>query len=271
MRRTGSTLGLVALLGCDGSLPSPARVDSLRVLALPTDTPTLRPGLNPTVRAVWFDPSPDRPRTFTWRLCAETEGFDPRDCARSAVGETLSQGAPDLVRVPATSLQTAGRYVVWVLLCPGAEAPDPTAETLRCPTDEGFEAFRRLTVAPEGPLHPPPRIAAWTLSRGDRSVALTDDRPTVPANTPCAGDCPAWTVTVTADPAQLHPEARLLVSFLGTTGTYSRPRDALADATLRPLTAGYVPGRVPGEARLWVVLRDQQGGEDVREARVRFE
>ncbi len=112
--------------------------------------------------------------------------------------------------------------------------------------------------------------AAWTLSRGDRTVALTDDRPVVPA-APCAGDCPAWTVTVTADPAQLHPEARLLVSFLGTTGTFSRPRDALADAMLRPLTAGYVPERVAGEARLWVVLRDQQGGEDVREARVRFE
>ncbi len=263
---------LVGLVACEGGLPSPSRVDSLRILAMPTETPAVRPGLSATVRAVWFDPQALRRRTFLWRVCPETEGFDPRDCARPSVGTTLQRSEAEGVTVPSERLGAVGRVVVWVLLCPGDEAVVDAGEgRLRCGGTEGFEAFRRLTVSAEGPWPPPPAVLTWTLSRGDRRVSLAESPATVSGLGACAGDCPAWEVAVTADPARLHPEARLLASFLATSGVYSRPRDALAEGeSLRPLTAGFVPERVPGEVRVWVVLRDQQGGEDARETVLRL-
>ena len=73
-----------SLLGCNDALPSPARLDRLRVLALETDTPDVRPGAAVRVRAVWFDPTDEalswrwRDKTLPLRCAAEAPIFPHR-------------------------------------------------------------------------------------------------------------------------------------------------------------------------------------------------
>lgn len=271
MSRVPIPLVALALCHCGDTLPSPALVDGFRVLALGTETPEVRPGDPVTVRALWYDPDLSRSPRFAWRLCEESDGFDPRSCADPSVGVDL-EGSPDGgVTVPGERLRPArspARYVLWSMACPGATPSlDPRRGRVTCPSPDGVESFRRISVRSEGPLNQPPAIARWTL----HETSLTSPRASVSGLPRCASNCPALTLSVvpsegSAEATPEGPRETLLASFFTTGGRLEPPRDAAGPGELRPLTARFTPPSIPlaEGLRLWVLLRDQRGGEAFR-------
>lgn len=267
-------LALTALAGCTDPLPSPSTVDVLRILALTTPTPELRPGDGLSVRALWFDPVGGRAVRWRWRLCDPGVADDPRVCARPTGATELAAGEVDRVEIAAASLaprddQAERTWVVYAIACPVTGAViDPRESRLVCPQGVGSEAFRRVTVRREGALNRPPAIAAWTVD--DRGAALPLDdgaRVTVGALTPCDGDCPATTFTLTPAADASEATEALLASIYVTSGSVSPPRAVNEPGVVAPMTLRWTPGRVVsgGEvARVWAVLRDQRGGESAR-------
>lgn len=289
MRRFLFTL---TLAGCNdflAPLPSPSRVDSLRVLAVTTPTPEVHPGTPVTVRAFWVDPSatPESPPlSFHWRLCRETEGSDPRECPASSAGIDLrTDGIGDVVQITpeqlapsATDLRTV--FNVYVALCRGA-APrlDPRQGRFVCDNRAFVEATRRVTVRSSGVLNRVPRVAGWALRCGDATVPL----PGVPRSEPVElrlrpADCARWTLAVTpaSDAAERTDDGTsetLMASFFASGGRLDRPRDIAAAGEVRTLQALWTPpaladGGTTQDPQIWVVLRDQRGGETMLEARL---
>lgn len=288
MRRILFTL---TLAGCNdflAPLPSPSRVDSLRVLALTTPTPEVHPGTPVAVRAFWVDPSatPESPPLFfRWRLCRETEGSDPRECPASPSGIDLSpEGIGDVVQIPPeqlvpSSTELRAVFNVYVALCRGA-VPRLDARQGRfvCGGSSFVEATRRVTVRSSGALNQVPRIEGWSLSCGEAVVPLPGEV-TQPVELPLRPvDCPSWTLAVTpasdaVERADDGSAETLMASFFASRGRLDRPRDIAAAGEVRTLQARWTPppvtdGGVTQDPWIWVVLRDQRGGETVREVRL---
>lgn len=288
MRRILFTL---TLAGCNdflAPLPSPSRVDSLRVLALTTPTPEVYPGTPVAVRAFWVDPgaTAESPTLyFRWRLCRETEGSDPRECPASPAGIDLrTDGIGDVVQitpeqlVPSpTELRTV--FNVYVALCRGA-APRLDARQGRfvCDNNSFVEATRRVTVRSSGALNQVPRIEGWSLSCGESVVPLPGEVTEPVELPPRPANCASWTLAVTpaSDAVERTDDGSaetLMVSFFASRGRLDRPRDIAAAGEVRTLQARWTPpavtdGGVAQDPWIWVVLRDQRGGEAVREVRL---
>ncbi|MDO9015797.1 MAG: hypothetical protein Q8S73_28545 [Deltaproteobacteria bacterium] len=276
--RTRGWLGLSVLGACSDPLPSPSTVDVLRILALTTETPEVRPGAAISARAVWADPVGGRTIHWRWRLCDPGAADDPRVCARPDGATELASGEVDRVEVPAANLtlrpaETERTWVLYAIACPGADAViDPGEARLVCPRGDGSEAFRRVTVRATAPLNRPPRIAAWSIGRAGASTPLEDGASvSVGSLAACDGDCPPLTLTLT--PAPDAAEAfdggaeSLMASVYVGSGTVAPPRVVTDPGAAAPMVARWTPGRVVlgGEvARVWAVLRDQRGGEAVR-------
>jgi hypothetical protein len=261
---------LVALGGCTDALPSTSTVDVLRILALTTTTPEVRPGGGVSVRALWFDPVGGRAVRWRWRLCDPGVADDPRVCARATGAIELSSGESDRVEIATANLGTSDRtWVVHAIACPGAEATiDPREGRLVCPEGIGSEAFRRVTVRSTGELNRPPGIARWTLGHAGQEFALEDGGTALVGGlAACDGDCPEITLTLTpADDAAEATES-LLGSVYVTSGAVAPPRAVNDPGLVGPMVLRWKPQRVVlgGEvARVWAVLRDQRGGESAR-------
>lgn len=236
-----ATLALVAT-ACGEELRSPSRVDALRVIALVTETPEVRPDGGAEVRAVWFDPAGRAPE-FAWRLCWERAGVDPLSCADdpaaqaiASVGEVATVG-PALLRGRASDVA-----IVLVRLRAG---------------DDRVEAFRRITVRADGALNRPPAIASVALLAGTTRVTVEEG---ATVEVPAAGL--RVEVTPADDARELRPDGArelLTASFLAGAGAFDPPR-ALGEGALR---ASWRDGAA-GSVRMWAVLRDDRGGASVR-------
>lgn len=261
-------LVLAGLGGCADPLPSPSTVDVLRILALSTDTPEVRPGDALAVRAVWHDPLGGRAIRWRWRLCDPGAAGDPRVCARASGSVELGSGETDRVELPASELSLRGTesertLVVYAIACPVLDAViDGREGRLVCPEGNGSEAFRRVTVRASGPLNRPPPIAAWTLEQSGRSVPLEDGVAVSPGP-----------LSLTLTPGDGAAEAfdggseSLMGSVYVSSGVVAPPRVVTEPGVVAPMAFLWTPGQVlsGGEvARVWAVLRDQRGGETVR-------
>lgn len=271
-------LVLMGLAGCADPLPSPSTVDVLRILALTTATPEVRPGAGLGVVAVWFDPVAGRSLRWRWRLCDPGVADDPRACARATGSTELASGEADHVEVPATALalrgsETARTWVVYTITCPGTVAAiDPREGRLVCPQGVGSEAFRRVTVRASEPLNRPPPIGDWTLDQVGRAISLEDGAVvTAGSLAACEGDCPTLALTLTPMPGAAETfdggAESLLASVYVSSGSVGPPRVVTDPGVVAPMVFRWTPGRVMagGEvARVWAVLRDQRGGETAR-------
>lgn len=271
MRAPWTAISLVAA-GCSGeALPSPSSVRALRVVALVTDTPEVAPGASARVAAAWVDPNPRRTFRARWQLCDERDVADPRSCPTSDRAVDLGEGAA----VTTPPLPRAGTYFVLVAAC--ADATPVLSRALghwRC--DDGTlaeEVFRRVTVTEREPRNRPPAIAAWGFARGDASVMVPpgdDASVTLPG---CdGGSCGPWTLRVVpaAGSAEALPDGgreALSASFYVTSGATSQPRDTATPGEERELAVRWTPGSA-SPSSVWVVLRDQRGGEAARGAAV---
>ncbi len=265
----------VALAGCEGAaLPSPSEVRDLRVLALTTATPEVRPGQGARVEAALLDPSPSGVASVRWRLCEESSIADPRACPLSPRGRDVGEGlAVDLPALSATR-GGVGSYVVLAAACArSTPAIDIATGHYRCAEGgAALEAFRRVGVRETGPLNRAPAIARVELSRGGE-VEPVDEAGGVALTRCDAGACEPWEVRVVPAPGASEatpegPRESLVASFYVTAGAMSRPRDASGAGEERPLVARWslAPGSVAPS--FGVVLRDQRGGESVRVGRV---
>ncbi len=268
--RATALLALLVAAGCSGeALPSPSSVRALRVVALVTDTPEVAPGASARVAAAWVDPTPGRPFRARWQLCAERDVADPRACPTADRAVDLGEGPA--VTTPA--LTVPGTYFVLVAACAGAN-PSLSRALGHWRCDDGSaaeEVFRRVRVTETEPRNRPPTIAAWGFARGDASVMVPsgdDASVTLPG---CdAGACGAWTVRVVpaAGSAEALPDGgreALSASFYVTSGTTASPRDTANPGEERELAVRWTPGASPSSS-VWVVLRDQRGGEAARGA-----
>lgn len=265
-------LVLVGLGGCADPLPSPSTVDVLRILALSTATPEVRPGEALAVRAVWHDPLGGRAIRWRWRLCDPGAADDPRTCARATGSVELGSGETDRAELPAAELalrgtETERTLVVYAIACPVTDAViDPQEGRLACPEGVGSEAFRRVTVRATGALNRPPPIAAWTVDQSGRSTPLED-----------GATVPPGPLSLTLTPGDGAAESfdggseSLMASVYVSTGSVAPPRVVTEPGVVAPMAFRWTPERVlsGGEvARVWAVLRDQRGGETVRSVTV---
>lgn len=243
----------------------------MRVIALTTATPEVRPGARVHVDAIVVDPQGPRDVAVRWRLCRESGVGDPRGCAASPEGLDLGEGPR--ADLPVLS-GPDGVYLVFAAACVGGTPTlDATIAHFRCvggaPAEE---VFRRVTVRTDGALNRPPAVARWVLRQGAREVVLPDLPGGWVALPACAArGCAAWSVEVTptedaAESAGDGSMETLGVSFFVSAGATERPRDVALPGEVRALTTRWTLGEGSGE--LWVVLRDQRGGETVRGVRV---
>lgn len=270
-RRFVGCLFLVA--SCEvGALPSPSSVTGLRVLTLTADAPEVRPGGAPRVEAVTLFPSANSGDVVRWRLCAERDLSDPRDCPSSPRGVDLGLGGS--VQLPALAdLDADTNYVVLASACAGAiPTIDPSNGRALCGSSPSVEAFRRVIVRRAGALNANPRARRWTLSRLGETTEVTGDEVTLAR---CAmTSCGPWTVSVEpeAGSAEATPDGAesLVGSFYATRGSLDRPRDSASPGEVRALTARWTLPEGSEGARVAYVLRDLRGGDSARRATVRW-
>lgn len=273
MRHAWVASSLLLAVGCSGEvLPSPSVVRALRVVALVTDTPELAPGASARVTAAWVDPTPGRSVRARWQLCAESDVADPRDCPTSPYATDLGEGRA--VTTPALTLP--GTYFVLVAACANASPVlDRPPGHWRC-SDGTYaeEVFRRIRVTADEPRNRTPAIASWEFARGDASVTVPAEDDASVALPGCESAlCGVWSVRVrpAGDAAEPLPDGGrelLSASFYVTSGATDSPR-AFADAGDVPeLAVRWTPEAGVVSAEVWVVLRDQRGGEAARGARV---
>ncbi len=272
-------LALVSLsaltVACAGDLPSPAVLNSLRLLALVTPTPDVPPGTDVRVTALWYNPVPGRTLWFRWRLCPEPLSGDARDCALPGAGTDLTVETSGGVNIPGGLLSlpagtASGDMVVYLSMCPGAPSVyDPAIGHAACASPEGIEAVRRIALHPSPPWNNNPGIAsAWVGDGGSRFIFTDGGTPTLGH---CVGSgCPAWTLGVQPAPgaAEALPGGgaeTLEASYYSTLGTLDVPRAIGTAGSSAALTVHWTPPTGPSGQRVnfWVVLRDQRGGDTV--------
>lgn len=272
--RTKRWLVLAALGGCTDPLPSTSTVDGLRILALTTATPEVRPGEGITVRALWYDPAGARAVRWRWRLCDPGPADDPRVCARTTGVTELAGGEVTAVDVPAGALalrsgEAERTWVVYAIACPEAEAVvDPNEGRLVCARGVGSEVLRRVAVRSTGALNRPPGIARWEASHAGRATSLEDGATvTLPGLTACDGECPSVTLTLTPGDDAAEATESLLASVYVTSGSVAPPRAVNEPGAVGAMVLRWTPRRVVAGSevgRVWAVLRDQRGGESAR-------
>jgi len=294
----------VLAVACGSELPSPTRVDKLRLLALVSDTPDALAGTDVTVRAVWADGSSrsGRPVYFHWWLCAEGSDHEPRTCLRDRADDVLLDGAgsagADRVTIPAgrLALPASGAdlgYFVLVAICPdSAPAWNATQGQFDCPNEraiayamrEGIQGFRRVVVRSRE------RVATVPLNRNPDFLRVRVGTQDVPADAAtvtlprCAvaldATCPTVAVAIEATTDSVEgrgdgTDETLLVSFFATDGVFDRPRAVGSMTDPRgvggSLAASWSAPRTAAAISMWVVLRDGRGGESTRMANVRVE
>ncbi|MBK8691290.1 MAG: hypothetical protein IPN17_03015 [Deltaproteobacteria bacterium] len=243
----------------------------LRILALSTATPEVRPGEALAVRAVWHDPLGGRGLRWRWRLWTRAAADDPRACAGPPGASSWGPGRQTPGELLAAELapgtETERTLVVYAIACPAMDSVIDLREgRLVCPQGVGSEAFRRVTVRATGALNRPPPIAAWTLDQSGRSIPLED-----------GASVTAGPLSLTLTPGDGAAEAfdggseSLMASVYVSTGSVAPPRVVTEPGVVAPMAFRWTPGRVlsGGEvARVWAVLRDQRGGETVRSVTV---
>lgn len=290
-QRCSRSLSLVAsvlvLCSCSGELPSPSRVDKLRLFSLHADSPEVLPGAGIQVNAVFVDGSTHTGRTifWTWKLCAESVTRESRRCLRPEEGTVLVDGVANISDVflsplllaptPPTTANTT--YFVLGAMCPDAPARyDPATFQYVCPSEEfvpnadreGIQAFRTVTVRMSEPLNHNPAIAQVLL---DGVVVNEND---VVQRAACGGDagtCSGVSIKVIAAPGAVElrsdgtPET-LLLSFFGTLGRFDRPRAVGQDndplGIEGALSATWTPSEGATRTQVWLVLRDGRGGDN---------
>lgn len=304
-----SVFGLIALAlstaRCGEELPSPSLVNKLRLLAMTADAPEVLQGTSVTIRARWYDGSPQAGRAvyFHWRLCREAIDRDPRSCLRPDRGSDVNVAPAtehgDVLTLPPERIPwvpgdgQATRYWVLLAICP-LEPPffDGMRGQYVCPQEEaqpasqreGIQAVRRITVRQAPPLNHNPVIArvfidGQEISRGDGLVRVSAC-PSGCNNDHNNANCRKVSLEVHAADGSAETQAdgsieTLLVSFYVTGGSVDRPR-AVASTTSPlgldgSLATGWCPPSEPGAARVWFVLRDGRGGDAVREVPVLVE
>lgn len=264
------TLSLVC--GCEvGALPSPSSVRDLRVLAILTATPEVPGGSAPRLTAVTLAPGGSAPELVRWRICAEPDVADPRDCPSSPLGTDLGV-APAVALPPLVARGGVTGYFVLATACAGvAPTLDPASGRAICSNGTvAAEAFRRVIVRDDPDRNHNPDVDAWELVRGAETVAVEGETVTLPR---CATSaCGAWTVRVrpARDASEVTSEGResLVASFYATDGDFDRPRDGADPGVVRPLTAQWTVRDGAAGVRIAFVLRDLRGGEAAGRAAV---
>lgn len=257
----------VALVACSSPLPSPSRVNGLRVLRVFTDPPELSAtDRAATARALAVDGAMNQTRTTSlrWFYCDRSVLDDAARCAREPALHALAGDGESLV-VERSALVDDARTVL-VAFCPGrAAAFDPSRGAIACPDEagrpyaqtEGVLAFYTVRAAREGAL---PNVAPAI----ERASFAGDDRSAWTARR-CAGE-PCASSELVIEPSSASAERVgdtrevLTASFFATDGSFDRPRAVSTEAApLGPLRARWTPPRQAGAVRVWIVLRDDRG------------
>lgn len=235
---------LFCLAACAGELPSPSRVDALRVIALTTETPEIRPGTAVTVRALWFDPR-GRPARFAWSWCWEGPGIDPLRCADGEGARTLASTGEE-AELDAAALRDRP---------PDA---DVAIVVVRASLDgDRAEAFRRVRVRDQGALNQVPEVRALIVDDGRARVVVGEGDVTEIAARAARVELVATEASRETDAAGVTEV--LTASFLASEGSFDPPRVVGAG----PFIARW-RGVEGGEVRCWAVLRDDRGGVRAR-------
>ncbi len=265
MRARAFVGSLCVVCGCEvGALPSPSAVDDLRVLGLLADNPEVPDGAAPRVSAVTLSPGGTPPEFVRWRICAEPDVADPRDCPGSPFGTDLGV-APAIDLPPLRARGGVTGYFVLASACVAVTPSlDPASGRAICSNGTvAAEAFRRVVVRDALDRNHNPGVDSWELARGEVTVAVDGEVVTLPR---CAGGaCGAWTLRVrpAIGASEVTPEGResLVASFHATAGQLDRPRDSSDPGVVRPLTAQWTLSDGTTGVRVAFVLRDMRGGE----------
>lgn len=275
MRARAVVGSVVVALGCEvGALPSPSAVRDLRVLAISTETPEVRPDASPRVAAITLAPEGTALPFVRWRMCVESDVADPRECFASPRGRDLGVGE-GVALPPLAARGDETSYLVFASVCAGVTPSlDPATGRARCADGSAaVEAFRRVVVRVGGELNQPPGVRVWELSRGESAVAIEGDTVVLPRCTAAA--CGAWTMRVVPrdGSAERTPEGAesLAASFYVTVGVLDRGRDTSDPGVVRPLTARWTVADGASGARVAMVVRDLRGGEAVRRATIQWQ
>lgn len=236
---------------CAAELPSPTRVDALRLIALTTDTPDVRPGDPFAVRALWFDPR-GRPARLRWSWCWEAPGVDPLACAAGEVGHGLD-ATGDLVTVPAEASRDRPRGVDTVIVVARVEA-----------VGERVEGFRRVRVRAEGALNRPPEITEVAIGEGASRAAVGEGE--VRETSLRALRVELVAAADAREPTGDGGVEALTASFLASAGSLDPPRVLGGEGTF----VARWTGDAVGDVRFWAVLRDDRGGVRARGWTLRF-
>lgn len=240
----GAALALSAA-ACAAELPPPSRVDALRLIALLTETPDVRPGEGFAVRALWFDPR-GRAAQARWSWCWEAPGIDPLRCAAGEGAHAISETG-DVATVPPDALRDRPTGVDAVIVVARIEVGA-----------DRFEGFRRVRVRAQGALNQPPEIVEVAVGEGAARVVIEEGEVR-------EGALRALRVElVAADGAREPTEAGgaevLTASFLASAGAFDPPRVVGGE---RAFVARWT-GDAVGDVRFWAVLRDDRGGVRAR-------
>jgi hypothetical protein len=269
---TGVAGFAASLMACGiEALPNPSSVRDLRLLALTTETPEVRPGEAVFVRAELLDPRAPRTLHFLWRVCDATRISDPRSCPLAATAISLTGDS----RVQVGPLRDGDEALVFVAVCPEVlpTFEEPTG-LVRCGENQvGVGAFRRVRARAEGALNRPPIVNRWEITTPDGAVVNLAGDAAVAIPWCSVEPCTAMTQRVVVAPASVEvldngERESLSVAFYATAGVLDRPRDVANPGEVRPMTARWTPSPTERTATLAMVLRDQRGGEVVRVARL---
>jgi hypothetical protein len=246
VKRACALMGLVC--ACDADLPVYSQVEGLRVLAVAAEPPQVPAGQPATLSALVASPGAT---TYQWRWCpAPTEAADGHACPWSGPlppgAPPLTLGEAEVARLPGLS-QAALLELCAALGQPGCEALEAEVAltvTAAGETVEARKTLRLLTGAAPAPENP-------ALLGVEATQAGLQTRLSTAAATPLTGPAADLTVMADGDPSAL-------------TATWFVDGGELDFSRTRPEPMGpentWTLPTVDGPARLFVVLRDADGG-----------
>ncbi|MBL8685838.1 MAG: hypothetical protein JNK05_42070 [Myxococcales bacterium] len=258
----------VSLVACSSPLPSPSRVNGLRVLRVFTDPPELAASDTAAVaRVLAVDGAMDRSRatSLRWFYCDGSVLDDASRCARDPALHALA-GDGESLRVERSALGASDARTVLVAFCPGRAATfDRARGAIACPDEaglsyaqtEGVLAFYTVRAARAGAAPNVAPVIERASLDGDNGALWTVRRC---ASEPCASS--ELVIEPSSASAERVGDAReaLTASFFATDGSFDRPRAVSTEAApTGPLRARWTPPRTRGSVRVWIVLRDDRG------------
>lgn len=249
-----STLILIFAAACNGSLPSRALVDDLRVLGVRAEPPEAAPGVTITFDALVGDVEvPSRAYRRGWALCTPgSEGIatcgDPTRIVALGTSESVSWTVPDDFLEDLTPEEAELGRDIYVVF--GVEL-----EGLDRPPEEGEHdiSFKRVRVSTNPSPNTNPRIDALLVDGSASERPLT-----------VQGGTESELLAVPSETSIQEYEAAGEMHREDMRYTWLVTKGAIGD----PVSWGDVGGvsatswRVPqkGPLMLWVVLRDGRGG-----------